>query len=288
MQAISTAIQTISEFVPQSVRPDFERASPQAVLWLSRLALEVMQAEADGLPYAEAAERPDYPLMSRVHFGARDLLQHRLSPDLREYVVALAEAAEAGLFEDTRRNFFLAARASDDLEAALARFLLYEAVRINLLVGTWDAPEVEASGALAKLDTDAQVLLDDALGSVEFLEEDTRPLHVLVAEAMLVLKARVDDSRDTFALHLSATVERLHRLTDAMSVVRTLGAPDAAVLRGLYPDALGSQRLADRYPWHFPSANAVDQRRSRLRGGATPVSDRFIDVLRNRGEEDDQ
>ena len=58
VQAILTALQPISEFVPQTIRPDFERPSPQAVFWLGRLALEVIQVEADGLACAEAVERP--------------------------------------------------------------------------------------------------------------------------------------------------------------------------------------------------------------------------------------
>jgi hypothetical protein len=50
---------------------------------------------------------------------------------------------------------------------------------------------------------------------------------------------------------------------------------------------IGSQQIVDRYPDHFASANALEQRRSRLRKkGATLEThdDRLVDYLIDRGD----
>jgi hypothetical protein len=81
------------------------------------------------------------------------------------------------------------------------------------------------------------------------------------------------------------SMDIIEQMIDATRAIRTLDAPNAAVARAeVFEEELGSQQIADRYPHHFPTANAVDLRRSRLRkafskGNVAVHKDRFIDLI---------
>lgn len=150
---------------------------------------------------------------------------------------------------------------------------------------TWDDAAVEALGCLDTIDRTAQQCVADFLRTVDPVPEGVRPLHVLVSEMFLrmmqdysAMRAWVRQSKEVF--------HAIERLIDATAVTRKLDAKDAAVVRGQL-DELGSQEIADRYPWHFATASAVDQRRSRLTrrlsGGRRVKAsrDRLIDILRD-------
>ena len=109
MLAVTTAVRSIASFYPPHFRAEIERDIPRLMLQAGSLALEVMRAEGDGIRYAEAVHRPEFPLMGRVHYGLADLLQWRLTPELREALQELARHAEAGEFDDARRLLFIVA-----------------------------------------------------------------------------------------------------------------------------------------------------------------------------------
>jgi hypothetical protein len=287
MLALTTAVRSIASFYPPRFRAEIERDIPRLMLQAGALAWEVMRAEEDGIRYAEAVHRPEFPLMGRVHYGLADMLQWRLTPELREALQELARHAERGEFDDARRLLFIIAFRRRDPEAAIARFLLFEGVCLNLLLATWDRPDVEAIGALAEVVAEAQTVVDELLGHPAMYEDDVRPLHVLVAEMVIHLEQR--HARRVAALRnqMGEFLQDLVEQVEATRLVRSLDASDAAVFRpGPFPESFGSQQIADRYPWHFPSANAVEKRRSRLRARlrrqdwlVDPRRDRVVDVL---------
>lgn len=292
MQLVVDSFQAVIRYYPPWLQVEMAAAWPMLRLEASRLALEVLQAEHDGVQYADAVKRIDFPLMSRVHFGLEDLLQHRLPPSLRDTIRNLARAGKMGEFDGLRRAMFHGAT-HDDPQGALLRFFLYEGARLDLLIATWDFPELEAVGALTRIDREAQRILLEQLAMPQMHKEDVRPLHVLVAE--LALHAFGDAENITHTLQGTDAINRVLRLADIVRTVRGLDAPYAAVARiDAFDDELGSQQIADRYPWHFSTANAVDKRRSRLRqalddGDLPAVTDgsRLVDIIQSAAREEE-
>lgn len=285
-------------FYPDHVRPDVEAALPELELQAARLGMEVLHAERSGVSYAEAARRPgDWPLMARVHYGILDFLQFEIPRDLTEVVRVVFGRVQAwdGL-EDLRRLAVChAALHSNRADAALVRLMLYQAMRFNLWLITWDDSTPEALGCMTQIDLDAEAVLRDRLAQDEMFDEDVRPLHVLVADAVYSLQARFDEARARFAAEAPEIIEfvseTLYRATEE---ARGLNAADAATLRNEYAGCIGDVRLeslllSERHPHLLPSPEAVDMRRSRLRkklkaGGR--VRTRVIDVLRSAALEE--
>ena len=295
MQLVLDFARTIIGFYPAVVQEELREALPSITLEASRLALEVMQAERDNVPYVDAVHRVTFPLMGRVHFGLQDLLQYQLPAPVRAALGGLAAAAKGGGFEDLRRSLFASAAGEDDMQSALLRFFLFECARIELLVATWELPEVEVLGSLARLDREAESIIRARLAMKEMIDQDVRPLNVVAAE--LFLRAISDaDGAARQMLGGSDAIQMVLHLVEATRMIRGFDAANAAVARvDAFESEIGSQQLADRYPWHFSTPNAVDKRRSRLRraiaDGRPPyVEDgsRMIDFIRAPATDEDE
>jgi hypothetical protein len=280
-------------FYPDHVRPDVEAALPELEIQAARLGMEVLHAERSGVSFAEAVRRPgDWPLMARVHFGILDFLQFELPRDLAKVVRVVFGRVQAwdGL-EDLRRLAVChAALHRGRADSALARFALYEAIRLNLWLLSWDEPAAESLGCMTQLDRDAEAVLRDRLVQDEMFDEEVRPLHVLVADAASRLQVRFEEARAALAAETPEIIEFVtETLCRATAEARCLNAADAATLRNEYAGCVGdvpleSLLLSERHPQVLPSAEAVDMRRSRLRkklGRGGRVRTRVIDVLRS-------
>jgi len=280
-------VTVVADVFPTSHRAQLEAAWPGVRLSARRLALEVADAESRDLRYCDAVERVDYPLMARMHFGLLDLLQSKLPPDARALLRAVLAAADAGRCDTGRKLLFEIAR-RPDADGALARFLLFQAVRLNLYVQTWNEPRLEGWGVLAHIEQKAERVLRELLAIDELHHPDVRPLPVLIAEMLMHLTREAATLQHQMARLLPDFVDECELLSHAHAMVRALDARDAAVFRpgAGGPEPLGSQRIADRYPHHFASANAVDQRRHRARRDRgddppAPSGERLIDALRD-------
>jgi len=295
VQLVFDSVRAFAKHYPPWLQDEVEGALPSLGLEATRLALEVMQAEQDGIPFADAVRRIDFPLMGRLHFGVEDMLQHRIPAEFRQTIRGLAAATKRGEFDELRRAIFTGASAADP-QGALLRFLIHEGNNIDVLVATWDVPEFEVLGALGTTEYESQRVLYQRLAMPEMHADDIRPFHVMLAELVehavgdATAVARVLQEREE-------AVDLVLQLVEATRTIRALDAPNAAVARAdTFDEEIGSQQLVDRYPWHFTSVNAVDQRRSRLRRdiakGRPPLvldGSRFIDVLlEEASEEGDQ
>lgn len=257
------------------------------------LASEVAAAEEAGVSFADAVRRDaEFPMMARVHAGAIDLLQLELRADERQAVeAAVAHAATPGL-DEARRRWFLAAADGGALEAPLMRFLLFQAVRLNVWVATWaDGAVLEASGTLRDLDEAAERDLRDRLAMIDMRDPAVRPLQVLVAEALQRTELLWQARRAELAAATRTQHELFEAVRAAAAVARELGAGDAALVRNeiagvVDGEQLGSRELAERSPLALPSQNGTDQRRrrllARLRDGDPPEPNgpRVIDIVR--------
>lgn len=283
--ALATLLEHIAAALPPSLRPQIEKAGPLVSLSAARIGLEALDAERRALRFSSAVERAaEFPLMGRVHFGALNLLHWQVPKNVRHAVCAVLTQALTGRFESTRKLLFLIAQRRDDPEAALCRFLLWSAVRINLLILTWDEPQVEALGVLDDIEDRTEAVLRELLTVEDIQESDCRPLHTLVAA--LLVNAYASAER----LLTGAMSELDASKLDALQIIRQLEARDAALFHpGRFSGAAGCQQILDRFPQHhYKSVSAMQQQRTRARrrvrngvNGPGPNSDRFIDLIRD-------
>src|SRR5262252_6998046 len=123
---------------PDVVTPDeLDRGIEQLGARLSRLALEAADAAAHGVRLAEAAENEhDYPIFHRLHVGLRDALTLSLPPALAAWARQVLARPESPIVDDFQRGLAALAASAEAPPAsrALARLILFEAVRIHLVV----------------------------------------------------------------------------------------------------------------------------------------------------------
>jgi len=270
---------------PRALHEEIERELPTLGLLAYQLGVDVLVAERQGLKYSEAVKKPEFLKMGRVYFGATNLLQWQLPAPVWNTLRAVLSQVIQGKLEPTHALLFAIASRKNDPEAALWRFLLWVAVRINLLVLTWEDPGVELRGSLDEAEDEAETALRNLLeiANSEMQEPDCRPLHMLMADT--VVHMYLYDQTVILALsEFKSEIQELLTDADALEKVRSLDARAAAVFRpGPSEVELGSQQIADRFPQHFSSANAMEQHRSRVRKRVRkmkPATDRFIDLLR--------
>lgn len=281
--AVAALLGHIAAVLPQSLRPVVEQAAPMMSVSAARLGLEALDAERRAIRFSSAVERSqEFPLMGRVYFGALNLLQWQVPQHVREALSAMLTHALAGQFESTRKLLFLVGQRKDDPEAALCRFLLWSAVRINLSILTWRQPHVEAIGVLDGIEDRTEAILRELLTVEDIQEPDYRPLHALVAAVLVDVRAAAEP------LLMGAMTDLEIDKVDAIQLVRQLEARDAALFQpGRFSGTAGSQQIVDRYPHHhYKSVSAMEQQRTRVRrimrgdaDGLKPNSGRFIDLI---------
>ena len=281
--AVTTLLGHIAAVLPPSLRPLIYEAAPLLSVSAARLGLEALDSERRAIRFSSAVERAsEFPLMGRVYFGALNLLQWQVPANVRQALQAVLTQAITGNFESTRKLLFLIAQRKDDPEAALCRFLLWSAVRLNLLILTWGEPQVEALGVLDRIEDRTEAALRELLTIEDIRDPDCRPLHTLVAALLVDVYAS--------AKHLltGATTEADAEQLDALQIIRQLDARDAALFHpGRFSGIAGCQQILDRFPQHhYASVNAMQQQRTRTRkqvrnelAGLNSKSDRFIDLI---------
>lgn len=287
---VATVVREMAVFYPEALQREIEAAMPVIALEAVQLAAEVMLAEQTGLPFHRAIVHPRHPRMEQAYFGLLNALQWRLSRPMQVAVRAMLRHGASGGLDATRRKIFAIARRPDDPEAALCRYFLWVAVRLNLLVLTWDAPAIELTGTLDEMDAKGETVFRELLGTRDMDEPDVRPLNVLVAEMFLHMSAAVKRKLRQAVGEYGAELAELDTSADALALARALDAKEAVrYWPGRFSGAPGSTQIARRYPQHFASANALDQGRRRLRAKKPPSKPsstrkpeeaRFIDLVR--------
>jgi hypothetical protein len=294
-RALTRYGEQLLDLYPRRLRPDLTDALAELALDAVRLGAEVVEAETCGLGFSDAArDHERFPLMAKVHFGLHDLLQVELAPGQAAMTSALLDETAGADLDGLRRSWFLLAGEHDGAAGgALMRFLLYQAVRLNAWVLTWqNGAPLEAAGALRRFDDEIETDVRARLAMVEMRDPDVRPLHVLVVEALERLAGIWQAEHDALRTGEPETYARFEGLIEAATVARDLGAGDAALVRNEIDGAVGGKRLgshalAQRCPT-LRSQNATDQRRrrllARLAAGPRPQPSgrRLIDLIERR------
>jgi len=298
--AVANALDALLQVYPESIRPEIEEGLPDLMRMAERLGLEVLQAEADELSFADAVRRPrDFPLMGRVHYGIIDIFQFEVPADLVGIFREMCARARQLDASDLGRYMFAAAAVQDrSKDRAALRFLIYECVRANAWALTFDSPHAEALGCFRDLDEVAEADLRRQLRAAAMFADDIRPIPILVAEAVEFL-AKEATAR-LVCLKKPGTHELIFDTLDTVlaqaKAAREMAAPRAAVLRNRYAGEIGDEtvaliELAERQPLAFPSHDAAKQTSKRMkdetRDGVVVLRrrQRLIDIIRAETEQ---
>ncbi len=271
------------------------------------LAEETLEAEAAGRTLASAvADEETFPALHRLHVGARDLLTISLPATLANWVREALATPDSEVSEALQRGLASLAASPDapPSSRALARLLLFEAVRISLLVAEHlSGSSIEAVGAgPSDVDEIAEQEVGAWIASLAELTGDdpeVRPLELLVASALLRLNHRVDELRGEITRVGEEMIESL-RMRAAFEVkLRDMEAADAVLARNAFAVAFGEPRLeVEELQQEHPilrdrRRDALDQQVSRLRRrmarGEWPTrrSPAFMDLVIEPGQRDD-
>lgn len=112
---------------------EFEAGLVHLEAELERVALDAYAALRHGVPLSEAAgDFFNYPQLARLHAAVDDVLTMSLPPQLVSWVQSLLSMPEPPTFDGMRTAMVLAAADSEHPHRqALARFVLFEGVRLN-------------------------------------------------------------------------------------------------------------------------------------------------------------
>jgi hypothetical protein len=259
---------------------------------LLRLAFEAHRAVATGVSLATACrDAASFPALAALHAGLGDALSMSPPPELRRWLGDLRQgAAELGGMRDDLA--WLAAR-GQPLEAALARFLLFEAVRANLLVAVWASETAyeAVGGSTEEVDAIAEAEVVGALGAGAPAGSAPSSFRLLLAAAMIELTRHAELLREALARTQEPVVASLAERAAIEARLRVLDPVDAMLVRNELARYLGEERytleeLQRQHPVLLGGLrrDALDQRLSRFRkrlrqGGLAAIRSRKAPAL---------
>lgn len=262
---------------------------------LERVALDAYAALRHGVPLSEAAgDFVNYPQLARLHAAVDDILTMSLPPQLVSWVKSLLSMPEPPTFDGMRTAMVLAAADSEHPQRqALARFALFEGVRLNLvLMARWFPHETIGVGLeLGDLDRIAEARISEWLAEAPAAPDDVRPFHVIVSAAVQALGTHAGELRAGLAHLQSEFLEAAQRRARVEEVLSEMDVKDALLIRNELAPDLDEQRLTvehlqERHSLVLSgvSRNALDQRikraRRKTRGDLRRRRAALLDLLR--------
>lgn len=262
---------------------------------LLKLAFEAHDAALGGVGFAEAAlDAARFPSLSAMHAAMGDALHVSVSGELGVWVEDLVRVAAE--LQNMRDELARLAAAGAPLERALAHFLLFEAVRVNLLVAVWASGGGYSAvgGEVDDLDTIAEAEVERMVARGPQAAPEERSFRVLLAAAMIELTRHAELLRAATAGAQAETVASHAERAAIEMRLRELDPVDATLLRNELARYLGEERqtmeqLIARHPVLLGGykRDALDQRISRFRrrvaaNGAAAVGRRhrsLVEVL---------
>ncbi|GAB4518708.1 MAG: hypothetical protein Tsb0020_37270 [Haliangiales bacterium] len=274
---------------------EFEAGLRSLSLQLERVALDAHTATVHEVSFAEAAQDWDnYPHLARIHAAFDDILTMSLPPTLARWVTRLISAPEPPALEELGRALVSAADSAPDPRLhALARFALFEGVRLNVvLMARWNPRETFGVGIeMIDLDRIAEETVAKWLSAQTAVPADTRPFHVIVAAALTGLTHESEALRDAVrTVHADIRAELLQR-AEYEQAFAEMDIREGLLIRNAVAPALDEQKLTvehlqQRHAMVLGdvSRNALDQRLGRaVKKGTAALKRRRValfDLLR--------
>lgn len=242
---------------------------------LDALADEALRARGEGLSLLEAVRDPRFPELRAFHQGLRDALFMEIPEEFEPLARLAADGAPDGRLEQVLVHY--ARERSDDrlaaLQAALAELLVFEAVRLRLLVTALRSDEFEVlGGEESDIDAIAHAEIAALLHRPELADAGVRPMTVLLAAASVALARDANDRAELLRDSGEAFREELRMRARLRAALRELRLPEAVLLENALAALLGGERqelveLQAERPVALDgmSRQAMDQRVSRGR-----------------------
>jgi hypothetical protein len=299
---------------------------------LEQVAIEALDARMRGVSLDDAVHDPRFAHLVEFHEGLRDALLVEIPRELQPWIAAIGgETVERALTTKPRKAELqssaetIAARLSnlqtdlfaqafgadpanagdgpEQLRAALSELLLFEAVRLQLLVTMWSSTDFESLGGDEQaIDTIAWAEVEALLLEPALAEDDVRPLPVMVAAGSVALARDAADRAEALRLVAEDHRETLRMRARLRAALRELRLTEAVLLENALAGLLGEERvelldLQASRPLALDglTRQAMDQRVSRGRRALTQGPDKWpsrrrpalFDLLRHRAVEHD-
>lgn len=251
---------------------------------LERVAEEARQALDQGLPLAAAVADPQFPALVRFHQDLRDSLFVELPRELAGWVEqGVAQAGPDGAlgFVDALATLARQAGPAGDpaapLQRALAELLVFEALRLRLLLAVWRSEDFERLGG-EESDIDAiacdevSILLDHPA----LADARVRPGALMYAAAQVSVAREASERAEALRRSSDDVRERLLMRARLRAALRELRLPESVLLGNALSALLDEPRLelpelqeARPVALEGMSRQAMDQRVSRGRRALT-------------------
>jgi hypothetical protein len=282
---------------------------------LEQVAIEALDARMRGVTLDDAVADARFPHLVAFHDGLRDALLIEIPRELQPWLAAIRgqsspspepsreEARQrkelqasadtiaarlSNLQTDLFANAFGADPASagdgpEQLKAALSELLLFEAVRLQLLVTMWSSTDFESLGGDEQaIDTIAWAEVEALLLEPALAEEDVRPLPVMVAAGSVALARDAADRAEALRLVAEDQRETLRMRARLRAALRELRLTESVLLENALAGLLGEERrelldLQASRPLALDglTRQAMDQRVSRGRRALTQGPDKW-------------
>jgi hypothetical protein len=275
---------------------------------LEQVAIEALDARMRGVRLDTAVSDERFPNLVAFHTGLRDALLLEIPRDLQPWVAAIGgrdvqdqlpdakgetqTEAVAGRLATLHQDLFARAFGADpanagdgpaQLQAALAELLLFESVRLQLLVTVWSSTEFESLGGDEQaLDEIAWAEVEAMLVEPELIGGDVRPLPVMIAAGNIALARDAADRAEALRMVTEDQRETLRMRARLRAALRELRLPESVLLENALAGLLGEDRqelmeLQANRPVALDglSRQAMDQRVSRGRRALTDEPDKW-------------
>lgn len=249
------------------------------------LAQDAMQAQLAKTPlHLAVQDQENYPQLAAFHRTLRDALFVELPEQVQEWVAQAlpaqggdanggANAAEQVLVQRAVAGRDAQAPSQQVLQGALAEFLLFESVRLRLLVGVWSDTEYESLGGDApEIDAIAAAEVHTLLGHPEIQDPQLRPTLVMLASASLRIHRKHKERAEALRSAGDDERENMRMQARLRAALRELRLQESVLLENALASLLGQDRvelaeLQDSRPLALAgmSRQAMDQRVSRSR-----------------------
>lgn len=243
--------------------PNIDLGALQAEL--EDVANEALRARRAGLNLLEALRDPNYRVLHDFHQGIRDALFVEIPQEFEPWARAAAGVGTGEGFrglDSARLQETLFAFAQHDvtdpdgeghatdpadlaeLQAALAELLVFEAVRLRLLVTALASDEFEVLGG-EESDVDAIAFeeLHALIHRPELAEPGVRPLTVILAAANVALARDAAERAEALRETGEELREELRMRARLRAALRELRLPEAVLLENALSALLGNDRL---------------------------------------------
>lgn len=254
---------------------------------LEAVAEQALQARSEGLGLAEATRDPRFGALRQFHQDLRDALFVEIPRELQPWVDGLREPAAAQGTAALGRALTAVAHPADDddvhdplasaQQRALAELLVFEAIRLRLLVSAWESTTFEQlGGEESDVDDIAWEEVEAILADPAVLLPEVRPLQVMFASASVSLARDAAERADALGHVGDDLREELSMRAKLRAALRELRLAESVLLENalsglLGRDRMGLQELQEDRPVALEgmSRQAMDQRVSRGRRALT-------------------